>query len=102
MRTLSQGADKSGEGILLLDFANAFSTVDRNLMMSLVARDCPELVNLTWKLYKLEQGLITVRGDVVRSSSGTQQGWHLSNPLFTLTMQFIANKLLGIEGLRYP
>ena len=47
MRSLSEVARSSGEGILLLDFANAFNTVDRNLMMSLTAKLYPELTNLT-------------------------------------------------------
>ena len=72
MRTLCQEAAQQGEGILLLDFANAFNTVDRNLIMSLVAKNCLELANLTWWFYKLEPWLITVRRDVVRSSLGTQ------------------------------
>ena len=71
-------------------------------MISLAAKDCPELANLTWWLYKLQPWLITTRGDVIRSSSGTQQGCRLSNPLFALTMQFIAEKLEGIDGLRKP
>ena len=47
MRTLCEEAKSTGEGILLLDFANAFNTVDRNLMMSLTAKLCHELTNLT-------------------------------------------------------
>ena len=84
MRSLSKEASRNGEGILLLDFANAFNTVDRNLMISLASKDCPELANLTWWLYKLQPWLITTRGDVIRSSSGTQQGCRLSNPLIRL------------------
>ena len=102
MQSLSLEARQKGEGILLLDFANAFNTVNRNLMMSLAARLCPELTNLTWWLYKLQPWLVTSRGDVIRSSSGTQQGCRLSNPLFALTMQFIAEKLQAIDGLRKP
>ena len=102
MRSLCQEASDNGEGILLLDFANAFNTVDRNLMISLTAKDCPELTNLTWWLYKLQPWLVTSRGDVIRSSTGTQQGCRLSNPLFALTMQWIGGKLKGVEGLRKP
>ena len=102
MRSLSHEASENGEGILLLDFANAFNTVDRNLMISLAAKDCPELTNLTWWLYKLQPWLITPRGDVIRSSTGAQQGCRLSNPLFALTMQFIAGRLKGIKDLRKP
>ena len=36
---------------------------------------------------------MTVGGDTVKSSTGTQQGCTLSNPLFALTMQYIAKKL---------
>ena len=102
MRSLSQEASENGEGILLLDFANAFNTVDRNLMISLTLKDCPELTNLTWWLYKLQPWLVTSRGDVIRSSTGTQQGCRLSNPLIVLTMQYIGGKLKEIEGLRKP
>ena len=102
MRSLSQSATQIGEGILLLVFANAFNTVDRNLMISLATKLCPELANLTWWLYKLQPLLITTSGDVIRSSTGTQQGCRLSNPLFALTMQFIADRLKTIEGLRKP
>ena len=71
-------------------------------MISLAARLCPELTNLSWWLYKLEPWLVTSQGDIIRSSSGTQQGCPLSNPLFALTMQFIAEKLQTIDGLRKP
>ena len=52
MRSLCQEAAQPGEGILLLNFANAFNTGDRNLMISIAAKDCPELNKLTWCLYK--------------------------------------------------
>ena len=100
MRSLCTVAEHNNEGILLLDFANAFNTVDRKLMILLTAKDCPELANLTWWLYKMEPQLVTSRGDIIRSSSGTQQGCRLSNPLFALTMQYIGEKLQGIKGLR--
>ena len=93
MLSLIQSGAQNGEGILLLDFANAFNTVDRNLMISLATKLCPELANLTWWLYKLQPLLITTSGDVIRSSTGTQQGFRLSNPLFALKMQFIAERL---------
>ena len=99
MRWLAKQAEKMGEVIILLDFANAFNTVDRNLMLRLTAAYCPELTNLGRWLYELEPHLVTVGGDIVRSSTGTQQGCTLSNPLFALTMQYIAKKLV-INGLR--
>ena len=50
MRELVAQAKRCGEVILLLDFANAFNTVDRNLMLRLTAAHCPELTNLVWWL----------------------------------------------------
>ena len=86
MRAMAKRAESNGLAILLLDFANAFNTVDRNLLIKLAASKCPELANLTWWLYKLEPNLITSSGKSIRSSSGTQQGCRLSNPLFALAI----------------
>ena len=83
---------------MLLDFANAFNTVDRNLIFRLVAAHCPELTNLVRWMYELEPHLVTGAGNTVRSSTGTQHGCTLSNPLFALTKEYIAKKL-DIEGL---
>ena len=71
-------------------------------MISLAAKLCPELANLTWWLYKLEPHLVTSRGDVILSSSGTQRGCRLSNLLFALMMEFFAKKLQDVQGLRKP
>ena len=100
MRAMAAEAKTNGDAILLLDFANAFNTVSRNLLISLTARMCPELANLAWWLYKLEPRLLTATGEAVRSSSGTQQGCRLSNPLFALATEYISEKLEGIPGLR--
>ena len=87
MRALVNQAKALGEVVILLYFANAFNSVDRNLMLRLVAAHCPELANLVRWLYELEPHLVTTRGDIVKSSTGTQQGCTLSNPLFALVMQ---------------
>ena len=100
MRALAQQAETNGDAILLLDFENAFNTADRDLMISLSAKRCPDLTNITWWLYKMEPRLITSSGDTIRSSSGTQQGCRLSNPLFALLMNHIHEKIKHIPGLR--
>ena len=84
----------------LLDFANAFNSVDRNLLLKLACAHCPEIAKLTLWLYGGESHLVTTRGDTLKSSTGTQQGCTLSNPLFALTMEFISTKIKNIEGLR--
>ena len=48
----------------------------------------------------MEPRLITSSGDAIRSSSGTQQGCRLSNPLFALLMNYIHEKIKHIPGLR--
>ena len=99
MRQLVTKAKEKGWVIMLLDFANAFNTVDRNLLLKLACAHCPELARLTLWLYERESLLVTTRGDKLKSSTGMQQGCTLSNPLFALTMEFIATKLKNIEGL---
>ena len=100
MRVMAAKAKTRGEAILLLDFANAFNTVSRNLLISLTAKMCPELANLTWWLYKLEPKLWVTPDEAIRSSEGTQQGCRLSNPLFALAMQYVVEKIQNIPGLR--
>ena len=100
MRELAKQAKLSGWVIMLLDFANAFNSVDRNLLLKLACAHCPELAKLTLWLYGVESHLVTTRGDTLKSSTGTQQGCTLSNPLFALTMEFISTKIKNIEGLR--
>ena len=97
MRELRDQAKRSGEAMILLDFENAYNTVDCNLMLRLTAAFCPELTNLVLWLYEREPHLITTGGDTVKSSTGTQQDCTLSNPLFALTMEYISKKLLFIK-----
>ena len=62
MKELALWAKERGEVIMLLDFANAFNTVDRNLMLILLCTHCPELAKLTFWLYGCEPLLVTTRG----------------------------------------
>jgi len=100
MRELAKQAKVSKWVIMLLDFANAFNTVDRNLLLKLACAHCPELAKLTLWFYQREPLLVTARGDNLKSSTGTQQGCSLSNPLFALTMEFIASEIKNIKGLQ--
>ena len=85
---------------MLLDFANVLSTIDRNLILKLACAHYAELAKLTLWLYKQEPLLLTTRGDSLKSSTGTQQGCTLSNPLFALAMEFISSKIKHIQELR--
>ena len=68
-------------------------------MLRLTASYCPELANLVFWLYEREPHLITKSGDTIKSSTGTQQGCTLSNPLFALTMEYISKKIVQ-NGLK--
>ena len=48
----------------------------------------------------MEPRLITSKGATIRSSTGTQHGCRLSNPLFALLMNHIHEKIKDIPGLR--
>ena len=89
MQELINESSKDVMGILLVNFANAYYTVDRNLMISLTSESCPELVELTWWLYKLQPMFVTNNGQMILSPTGAQKGCRVSNPLFALTMQHI-------------
>ena len=62
------------EAILLLDFENAFNTVDRNLILKMLVAHIPEAAKLFWWLYHCETDLITSTGATVTNSAGVQQG----------------------------
>ena len=96
---LASWAEERKEVILLLDFANAFNTVDRNLMLKLACAYCSELAKLTIWLYEREPLLVTTRADTLKSSTGTKEGFTLSNHLFALTIEYIASKIKNIGRL---
>ena len=99
MREHAKRAAKTGEVVLLLDFQNAFNSVDRNLMLRLCAAHLPELAKLAFWIYENEPNLSTSNGKAVKSSTGTQQGCMMSNPLFALVIAWI-NRRIRQKGLK--
>ena len=85
-------AESKGDAILLLDFANAFDTVSKNLRISLAAKMCPELTSLTWWLYKLHPKLWITPDESIRTLEDTKQGCRISYPVFALAMQYIYSR----------
>ena len=57
MRELSLRCIRTGEVVLILDFKNAFNTIDRNLMLKLAASHLPEMTKLARWLYSNESDL---------------------------------------------
>ena len=58
-RALAEDCKLTLEAILLLDFENAFNTVDRNLILLLAVVRIPEVAQLFWWLYHMETNPIT-------------------------------------------
>ena len=98
MRAITKKCRVTNGVIMLLDFQNAFNTPKRNLLMLVTQAFLPEMARLVFWLYGNEPDLVTQRGDLVKSSSGTQQGCGLSNPLFALLIRWI-NARLQHKGL---
>ena len=93
LRALIPRCKFHGWVVFILDFRNAFNTIDRNLMIKLAAAHSPEIARLARWLYHNESDLITQGDNVVKSSSGVQQGCPLANPLFALVMKYIMDRL---------
>ena len=87
---------------MLLDFANAFNHVDRNLVIFSTSKSYTELVNFTWEHYRLEPRVVTNKGHKIPLFIGTQQGCRLSKPLLALLTEYLPALLDNIDGLQKP
>ena len=76
----------SGEGLLVLDFSNAFNTIKREAMLPKIKETCPDFYNYAVFCYGTPAKL---RGDsfVILSASGTQQGDPCGPLFFSVTVQ---------------
>ena len=96
-RALANECWRTLEAILLLDFENAFNTVDRNLILLLAVAHIPEAAKLFRWLYHTETILITTEGDEVRNSAGVQQGCPLASLSFALVIKWLVEQLKHTE-----
>ena len=93
MRALSKLCMEDGDVILIVDFANAFNSCNRNLLIKLVSTHIPEVATLAFWLYAEEAELYLDNGDTLVSSEGGQQGCGLMNLLFALLMKWIMRQI---------
>ena len=89
MRALANQCELDGEVILIIDFANAFNSCNRNLLIKLAATYIPEIAHLIFWLYAEETELYVSNGDTITSSEGVHQGCGFSNLLFVLLMRYV-------------
>ena len=67
----------SGHEFIKLDFANAFNTIKRDLLLDTVARNTPELYQFTLATYEYDPTLV-YGSHTIPSGEGQQQGDPLS------------------------
>ena len=89
MRSLANQCKIDGDVILIMDFANAFNSCNRNLLIKLVATFIPEIAIMAHWLYAEETELFVQNGDTLISSEGVHQGCGLANILFALLMKYV-------------
>ena len=94
MRALVKESATTDDIILTIDYANAFNTADRALMLNLVMTHLPEIAPLVYFLYKNESKLITSNNQAISSSTGTQQGDPLASIMFGLIMRHINRRIV--------
>ena len=93
MRALAEQCKEDLDVIVVLDFANAFNSCNRNLLIKLAVTAIPEIAPLAYWLYAEETELFLSNGSTLISSEGVHQGCGLANLLFALIMRFIMRHL---------
>ena len=106
MRELADQCVRTGEVVLVNDYANAFNSANRDLMLKLADAHLPELATAIRWLYKGEPDLVISGGGrggaeriTIKSSEGTQQGDPWANICFGLLAKYIDNKI-DLPGVR--
>ena len=86
--------------LLKLDFSNAFNTVRRDLMLTMVSRHTPELFHLVEQTYSQPSHLLMDR-HVLPSATGVQQGDPLGPALFCLSITELVERLVSPLNVWY-
>ena len=91
-RFLSLNKDSSSRIAIKLDFRNAFNSVRRDTMLSMVAKVAPSIYNFCKNVYSF-QPILDYHNKEIRSATGMQQGDPLGSLLFCITIQPILERL---------
>jgi hypothetical protein len=81
-----------GKAILKLDFSNAFNSISRNVLLSYVKEEFPEIFAFVNSCYGSESNLYFA-DQIITSAEGVQQGDPLGPLLFCLTISPLVLKL---------
>ena len=86
--------DDTTEGILLIDAANAFNTLNREAALHNVKHVCPPLATVLTNSYLSPGRLFVAGGGEIASSEGTTQGDPLSMAFYALTTVPLIQRLM--------
>ena len=81
-----------GQGLLKLDFSNAFNSISRDILLHVVASDLPELFKFVKNCYA-EQSNLYFGSHIILSAEGVQQGDPLGPLLYCLCTLPLVKKL---------
>ena len=81
----------NSEAVLLVDFSNAFNTLDRGVMLSAIKKVCPQFFNYAVFCYGAPTALVG-DGFSLWSARGTQQGDACGPLFFSVSVQGLAEQ----------
>ena len=97
IHSIRSAIDHGTNGLLKLDFQNAFNTTSRTRMYEAVKKDAPQLAPLFWNTYRGEAQLIAMDDSgncvTVRSKTGGRQGDPMMPFVFSLAIKPMVEEL---------
>ena len=100
LRSFLANNDNSGYALLKIDFCNAFNTIRRDHLISLVNQNYPDLAPFIYNAYAVDSALFW-QDKVLTSAEGVQQGDPLGPFLFCLGMRDIIKELTSQINVWY-
>ena len=91
---------QTGQGLLKLDFCNAFNTLSRDAMLETVRQELPELYSFIFLCYG-NSSLLTFGEHLLSSEEGAQQGDPLGPLLFCVSTLKLARNMTSQFNLWY-
>ena len=99
-RFLENSTDTNPRIVLKIDYNNAFNSIRRDTLLSIIQNHYPEIYPFIWQSYSTPSALLF--GDhIIQSSSGVQQGDPLGPALFSLSLQPLVDSLSSELNIWY-
>ena len=78
--------EENTEAVLLIDAANAFNSINRNVFLHNVSVVCPAIATYVRNSYTLPSRLFVIGGCVIKSMEGTTQGDPIAMAGYAITI----------------